>query len=48
MWYSIYIVSSGPNRTSLDNISLKIVDQNNNLVDFRGEVITVRLHLKKC
>lgn len=32
---------------TIDYISLKIVDQNNNLVDFRGEEITIRVHLKK-
>lgn len=30
----------------IDNIKLSIVDQNGDLVDFRGEEITVRLHLK--
>jgi len=32
---------------TLDNITLRIVDQEGKLVDFRGETITVRLHLKR-
>lgn len=32
--------------TSIDNLQLRIVDQDNNPVNFRGETITVRLHLK--
>lgn len=32
---------------SLDYLELRIVDQNNRLVDFRGEEIIVRLHLKQ-
>lgn len=31
----------------LDNIILSIVDQDGDTVDFRGEVITARLHLKR-
>lgn len=31
----------------IDNITLNIVDQNGALVNFRGEEITVRLHLKE-
>ena len=31
---------------SIDQIELRIVDQNGDLVDFRGEVITIRLHIK--
>ncbi|XP_073995552.1 uncharacterized protein [Rhodnius prolixus] len=31
----------------INNISLVITDQNQNLVDFSGETITIRLHLKK-
>lgn len=31
---------------TIDNIELRIVDQNGDLVNFRGEVITIRLHLK--
>lgn len=33
---------------SIDNITIKIVDQNGDLVNFRGETILVRLHLKPC
>lgn len=33
---------------SIDNITIKIVDQNGNLVNFRGEKILIRLHLKPC
>lgn len=32
---------------NIHSISLSIVDQQNQLVDFRGETITVRLHIKK-
>ena len=32
--------------SSIDHIQLRIVDENENLIDFRGETITVRLHLK--
>lgn len=35
------------NTKQIDEIVLKITDQNGNLVNFRGEVITVRLHLRK-
>src|SRR5436190_4167035 len=35
------------NAQVINNITLKIVDQDGNLINFRGEVITVRLHLKK-
>jgi len=31
---------------SIDHLQLRIVDQDGNLVNFRGEVITVRLHIK--
>lgn len=31
---------------SIDHIQLRIVDQDGELVDFRGEVITIRLHVK--
>lgn len=30
----------------IDNLQLRIVDQDGNLVNFRGEEITIRLHLK--
>lgn len=31
---------------SIDHLQIRIVDQDGNLVNFRGEVITVRLHIK--
>lgn len=31
---------------SIDNLQLRIVDQDGNLVNFCGEVITIRLHIK--
>jgi len=31
----------------IDNLTLKILDQDGNLVNFRGEAITVRLHIKQ-
>lgn len=33
-------------RANIDNITLKFTDQNGRLINFRGENITVRLHLK--
>lgn len=33
---------------SIDNITIKIVDQNGDLVNFREENISIRLHLKSC
>lgn len=35
------------NTTTIDNISLRILDQNSQLVNFRGEEIIARLELKK-
>lgn len=32
---------------TITNLIISIVDQNNNLVDFRGETITLRVHIKK-
>lgn len=32
---------------SISNITLRIVDQSGNLVNFRGEKVTIRLHLRK-
>lgn len=32
---------------TINNIQLKIVDENGDLVNFRGETITIRLHLKQ-
>ncbi|MGP1911497.1 MAG: hypothetical protein ACTS4T_01700 [Candidatus Hodgkinia cicadicola] len=31
----------------VDNITLSLVDQDGDIIDFRGEVITIRVHLKK-
>ena len=31
---------------TINNITVKVVDQDYNLINFRGETITVRLHLK--
>lgn len=36
------------NTKIINNIQIKLVDQDDDLVNFRGEVITVRLHLKKA
>ena len=33
---------------TLSNLSFKLVDQNNNLVDFRDETVVIRVHLRKC
>jgi hypothetical protein len=35
------------NTKQLDEIIIKITDQDGNLVNFREEVITVRLHLRR-
>lgn len=32
---------------NIDHLQLRIVDQDGNLVNFRGEVITIRLHVKQ-
>lgn len=32
---------------SIDQLQVRIVDQDNRLVNFRGEIITIRLHLKQ-
>lgn len=32
---------------SIHSLSLKIVDQDNRLVNFRGETITIRIHIKQ-
>lgn len=34
-------------KKQLRNIQIRIVDQNNNLIDFRGEQISCRIHIKK-
>lgn len=31
---------------TINNITVKVLDQDNNLINFRGETITVRLHMK--
>jgi hypothetical protein len=36
------------NTKIIDNIVLKIVDQDGVLINFRGEVVTIRLHLKRA
>ena len=33
---------------TINNITVKVVDQDYNLINFRGETITVRLHLKRA
>lgn len=33
---------------TLSNLSFKLVDQNNNQVNFRNENIVIRVHLRKC
>lgn len=35
------------NNKYIDNITIRIVDQNGNLIDFRGETITLELHLRR-
>lgn len=35
------------NKRFIDNITVQITDQNGELVNFRGEELTIRLHLKK-
>lgn len=32
---------------SIHNLTIRIVDQNNNLLNFRGETISLRIHIKK-
>lgn len=34
-------------KKQLQTIQIKIIDQNNNLIDFRGEQISCRIHIKK-
>lgn len=34
------------NTTQISSLSIKIVDQSGNLINFRGETITLRLHIK--
>lgn len=35
------------NTKTIDSITLKIVDQDGNLINFRKELVTIRLHLKR-
>lgn len=35
------------NVRTVDNITVRLVDQDGELIDFRGETITLRIHLKK-
>lgn len=35
------------NVKTIDNITVRVLDQDGELIDFRGETITLRLHLKK-
>jgi len=35
------------NTNRIDHIRVKLIDQNNELINFRGETITVRLHVRK-
>lgn len=35
------------NVNRVDTLRIRIVDENDDIIDFRGEVITVRVHLKK-
>lgn len=35
------------NTSTISSLTLKIVDQDGKLINFRGEVVTVRLHLKR-
>lgn len=34
-------------RSIINSITLSIIDQNNNLINFRGETITARIHIKR-
>lgn len=43
----IHIIYLPVNVRTLDKVSIRIVDQNDKLIDFNGEAITVRLHIKK-
>lgn len=42
------IIYSSVTAQSIDYLNLKIVDQSSRLIDFRGEIITIRVHLRKC
>lgn len=43
----IYMPVTPEGRQFIDNITLRILDDNGSLVDFRGEKIIVKLELKK-
>lgn len=42
-----HIVYLPVNRHEISSIQIRIVDQDGNLIDFRGEKITCRIHIKK-
>ena len=33
---------------TIDHLQVRIVDQDGNLVNFRGEIVTIRLHIKQA
>ena len=35
------------NKTQINNITVLLFDQGNNLLNFRGETITIRFHLRR-
>lgn len=41
------IIYHSINTNSIEFIQLDLIDQNNRLIDFRGEVINIRLHLRQ-
>lgn len=43
----IYMPVKPDNRQYIENITLRILDNNNELIDFRGEEIIIKLELKK-
>lgn len=51
-----YRISIAPNKViyfpittkTLSNLSLRLVDQNNEEVDFRGEPVVIRVHIRRC
>lgn len=44
---NIYLPLKPEGRQSIDNITLRILDDNGDLIDFRGEKIIIKLELKK-